>query len=163
FAWADQNGVFFEAMLMEPVMGEGDPGKAITPEFYETARELTKASGTLLVVDSIQAGIRAQGYLSLTDYPGFRRVPPPDLESYSKAVNAGQFPVAVVGLGGGAEKLYVRGVYGNTKTSNPRALDVAVAVLDSLTPDVRKNIVERGKEFVEKFQGLAREFPGVVT
>ena len=56
---------------MEPVMGEGNPGQAITPEFYARARELTEAHGALLLVDSIQAGLRTHGVLSICDYPGF--------------------------------------------------------------------------------------------
>ena len=143
-------------------MGEGDPGKATTPEFYKKARELSAREGTLLVVDSIQAGIRAQGCLSIVDYPGFTQLAPPDMETYSKAVNAGQFPLSILALSEAASKLYVRGVYGNTKTTNPRALDVAVAVLDQITPELRRNVQERGKEFLEKFHGLAKEFPDVV-
>ena len=64
-------------MFIEPVMGEGDPGKAITPEFYNRARQLTSEMGTLLIVDSIQAGIRAYGCLSIMDYPGFENSTPP--------------------------------------------------------------------------------------
>lgn len=163
FKWAEENNVFFEMMLMEPVMGEGDPGKAITPAFYKAARELTKKHGGLLLVDSIQAGLRAQGVLSITDYPGFTELEAPDLETYSKAVNAGQYPLSILALSEAAAKIYVRGVYGNTKTTNPRALDVACAVLELLTPAVRKNIVERGQEFLTKFEGLKKEFPALVT
>ncbi len=65
FAQAETDGVFFELFLMEPVMGEGNPGEGITPEFYALARELTQAHGGLLLVDSIQAGIRGTGYLSV--------------------------------------------------------------------------------------------------
>ncbi len=163
FAWADENKVFFECMFVEPVMGEGDPGKAMTSEFYKVARELTKKNGTLLLCDSIQAGLRAHGVLSLADYPGFRELDPPDMETYSKAVNAGQYPLSILALTDEAAKLYVRGVYGNTKTTNPRALDVACVVLDMLTPALRKNIVERGREMLEQFGVLMQEFPGIVT
>ena len=96
FKWADQNNVFFESMFIEPVMGEGDPGKAITPEFYALARKLTQENGSLLVVDSIQAAIRAYGVLSICDYPGFQKLDPPDMETYSKAINAGQYPVEIL-------------------------------------------------------------------
>ncbi|HEY8682372.1 MAG TPA: aminotransferase class III-fold pyridoxal phosphate-dependent enzyme, partial [Rhodanobacter sp.] len=48
FADADRHGWFIEAMFLEPVMGEGDPGRAVTPEFYQAARALTEAHGTLL-------------------------------------------------------------------------------------------------------------------
>ena len=50
FASAEAEGVFIEALFMEPVMGEGDPGLAVTPEFYGAARELTKSQGTLLLM-----------------------------------------------------------------------------------------------------------------
>src|SRR4029078_265041 len=59
FADADTNGWFIEAMFLEPVMGEGDPGRSVPPAFYAAARELTKAHGTLLLIDSIQAGLHA--------------------------------------------------------------------------------------------------------
>ncbi len=162
FAWAQRENVYFESMFMEPVMGEGDPGRGITPEFYALARKLTEANETLLVVDSIQAGIRAHGCLSITDYPGFKDLPPPDMETYSKAVNAGQYPLSILALTDKAASLYVRGVYGNTKTTNPRALDVASAVLARVTPELRKNIKDRGREFLDKFEGLKKEFPDVV-
>lgn len=162
FAWADKENVFFESVYMEPVMGEGDPGKAITPAFYKRARELSTAHGSLLVIDSIQAGIRAQGCLSIVDYPGFEELLPPDMESYSKAVNGGQYPLSILAMTDSASKIYVRGVYGNTMTSNPRALEVACTVLDMLTPEVKKNIRERGKEMLTKFEALAQEFPGVI-
>src|SRR5690606_24666696 len=79
FADADANGWFIEAMFLEPVMGEGDPGRSVPPAFYAVARELTKAHGSLLLVDSIQAGLRATGSLSIVDYPGFEGQEAPDM------------------------------------------------------------------------------------
>jgi len=96
FAKADEDNVFIEAFLMEPVMGEGNPGQAIKPEFYQRARELTREYETMFVIDSIQAGLRAHGVLSVVDYPGFEALDEPDMESYSKALNAGQFPLSVL-------------------------------------------------------------------
>ncbi len=163
FADADAQGVFLELFLMEPVMGEGNPGEGVTPEFYAAARELTRAHGGLLLVDSIQAGIRGTGYLSVVDYPGFQHLDPPDLETWSKALNAGQYPMSVLGLTASAAALYQRGIYGNTMTTNPKALDVGCAVLSGLTPAIRENIRARGRQLVAGFNQLAREFPGVVT
>ena len=68
FAKAEKDRVFIEAFFMEPVMGEGNPGQAVTPEFYARARELTEQHGCLFLVDSIQAGLRAHGVLSIVDY-----------------------------------------------------------------------------------------------
>jgi acetylornithine/succinyldiaminopimelate/putrescine aminotransferase len=163
FARADREGFFVEAMFMEPVMGEGDPGMAVTPEFYAVARELTEAHGSILLMDSIQAGLRATGDLSIVDYPGFERLPAPDMETYSKAMNAGQYPLSILAMNPKAADLYRKGIYGNTMTANPRAMDVGTAVLEMVTDDVRANIVARGKEFLEKLQALSDELAGPIT
>lgn len=163
FDRAEREGFFIEALFIEPVMGEGNPGLAVTPAFYRHAVELTRAHGALLLVDSIQAGLRAHGCLSIVDYPGFRDLPVPDLETYSKALNAGQYPLSVLALRAPVAALYRQGLYGNTMTTNPRALDVACAVLQAITPALRRNIVERGEEFLTRFRALQEELPGLIT
>jgi acetylornithine/succinyldiaminopimelate/putrescine aminotransferase len=163
FADAEKNGWFIEAMLLEPVMGEGDPGRAVTPEFYAAARELTREHGSLFMVDSIQAGLRAHGVLSVVDYPGFEKLDAPDMETYSKALSAGQYPLSVLAVNARAAALYRTGIYGNTMTGNPRALDTACAVLASITPELRANMRARGVEFLDKLQKLQKELPGLIT
>lgn len=163
FADAQANGWFVEAMFLEPVMGEGDPGRSVPPAFYDAARELTKAHGSLLLVDSIQAGLRAQGVLSIVDYPGFEKSEAPDMETYSKALNAAQYPLSVLAVTERAANLYRSGVYGNTMTANPRALDIGCAVLEMLTPELRDNIRARGKEAVEKLEKLKGELGRLIT
>ena len=163
FADADANGWFIEAMFLEPVMGEGDPGRSVPVPFYELARELTRAHGSLLLVDSIQAGLRATGYLSVIDYPGFEKVAAPDMETYSKALNAGQYPLSVLAVTEATAAIYKRGLYGNTMTANPRALDVACAVLAQVTPDLRANIQERGRQALALLEGLKDELGGRIT
>jgi acetylornithine/succinyldiaminopimelate/putrescine aminotransferase len=163
FEEAEKHGWFFEAMFLEPVMGEGDPGRALTPEFYAAARELTRQHGTLLLVDSIQAGLRAHGVLSIVDYPGFESMEAPDMESFSKALNAGQYPLSVLAVTDLVAGLYRKGIYGNTMTANPRALDVGCAVLGALTPELRDNIRTRGAELLAKLEKLKTELPGYIT
>jgi len=163
FAQIVSDGFYVEAMFLEPVMGEGNPGLALTPEFYAAARRLTEAHGTLLLIDSIQSGLRAHGCLSILDYPGFENVAAPDFETYSKALNAGQYPLSVLALSDKAAGLYRKGIYGNTMTTNPRALDVACTVLKALTPALRQNIVERGHEFLSKLRQLQIELGGLIT
>jgi len=162
FAAADADGYFIELMALEPVQGEGNPGQCVSREFYDEARRLTLEHGSMLLVDSIQAGIRGQGCLSIIDYVGFEDCQVPDLETWSKALNAGQYPLSVLGLSPRASELYVVGIYGNTMTTNPRALETAVAVLDKITPELRQNIRDMGVEFLAKLEGLAVEFPSVV-
>lgn len=163
FAEADVNGWFIEAMFLEPVMGEGDPGRSVPVEFYNLARELTRAHGGLLLVDSIQAGLRATGYLSIVDYPGFEQAEAPDMETYSKALNAGQYPLSVLAVTRHAAEIYKRGLYGNTMTANPRALDVACSVLAALTPELRANIQQRGRDAIALLEALKAELGGPIT
>src|SRR3546814_20071474 len=61
FADADSNGCFIEAMLLEPVMGEGDPGRSVPVDFSAAAREHTKAHGSPLSADSSKSGLSATG------------------------------------------------------------------------------------------------------
>ncbi len=163
FADADKKGWFIEAMFLEPIMGEGDPGRSTTREFYAAARELTRAHDSIFLVDSIQAGLRGHGVLSIVDYPGFEKLDPPDMETYSKALNAGQYPLSVLAVSEHAATLYKKGIYGNTMSSNPRAMDVAVTVLAMITPDLRANIKARGQEFLDKLNKLKVELPGLIT
>ncbi len=163
FADADANGWFIEAMFLEPVMGEGDPGRSVPVEFYALARELTRSHGSLLLVDSIQAGLRATGYLSIVDYPGYENADAPDMETYSKALNAGQYPLSVLAVTEASAALYKRGLYGNTMTANPRALDVACTVLESITPELRNNIQQRGIQAVALLETLKSELAGRIT
>ncbi|MAH90828.1 MAG: lysine 6-aminotransferase [Euryarchaeota archaeon] len=163
FSMAETNGYFIESMSIEPVQGEGNPGQCIDRDFYDEARRLTNENGSMLIIDSIQAGIRGQGTLSIVDYAGFQDAEAPDLETWSKALNAGQYPLSVLGLNERAAELYVVGIYGNTMTTNPRALETAVAVLERITPELRQNIRDRGVEFVDKLNALAEELPGTIT
>jgi len=163
FKKADEDGHFIELLAIEPVQGEGNPGSCVERDFYDAARRLTLEHGSMLLVDSIQAGIRGQGCLSIIDYDGFQDAECPDLETWSKALNAGQYPLSVLGLNQRASENYVVGIYGNTMTTNPRALETACAVLDLITPELRENIRNKGAEFVEKLEKLALEMPGIIT
>jgi acetylornithine/succinyldiaminopimelate/putrescine aminotransferase len=162
FAGARDAGAFIEAVVLEPVLGEGMAGHPLSRAVYDAARELTRATGALLVVDSIQAGLRAHGCLSIIDYPDFQDCEPPDIETWSKAINAGQFPLSVIAVSAAAADLYVPGIYGNTMTGNPRAMEVGTAVLAAVTAEVRANVRDRGAELLGGLQALADRHPDVV-
>lgn len=162
FQRLEEQNIFIEAIAIEPVMGEGRPGTAITREFYDVVRSLSRKHGALLIADSIQAGLRAQGVLSIVDYPGFEGCDPPDMEIFSKALNAGQYPLSVVALAPGIADFYVPGTYGNTMTANPRALEVGSRVLDAVSDSLTENIRARGKEFREKLEELQKRHPKVI-
>ena len=48
-------------------------------------------------------------------------------------------------------------------TGNPRALDVACAVLGELNPELRKNIRERGEQALASLEKLKGELDGLIT
>ncbi len=154
FEQIKKNGEHPELTFFEPVQGEGDPGVMIQPEFYKTIRELTKNANGLLLADSVQAGLRCTGELSVTKYPGFDHLEPPDMETFSKAINGGHYPLSVLAISQQISDKFQVGLYGNTMTSNPKALDVGTAVLNQITPELKKNIVEKGNLMLDKFNLL---------
>ncbi len=162
FEEAEEKNIFIQAVILEPVMGEGNPGVGLTPAFYRLARKLAREHGSSFIIDSIQAGIRAHGCLSILDYPGFEQEETPDCEVYSKALNAGQYPLSVVAMTADYASYYKVGLYGNTMTSNPKALSIACSVLEALTPSIRENIRARGQEFVEEGLKLKADFEWLV-
>ena len=87
----------------------------------------------------------------------------PDMETYSKAVNAGQVPFSILALQQHVADRYVVGLYGNTMTTNPRALDIATATMNAVTPAIRSNILERGEQFQEEFGEVCKENSDVIT
>lgn len=163
FERAAEQGFYIQAVLMEPVQGEGSPGQAMSRAFYDLARKLTQEHEAFLVVDSIQAGLRAWGTLSIVDYPGFEDAECPDMESWSKALNGGQYPLSVLGVAKSAAEEYSVGVYGNTMTTNPRALEVAIAVLGLVDDGLRHNVREQGCAFVGDLLELQETFPELIT
>lgn len=166
FLQAEEKGYHVEMLTLEPVAGEGNPGVALTREFYDAARALTTKYHSLLLVDSIQAGIRTRGNLSVMDSPqcgGAEASAAPDFETFSKALTGGQYPLSVLALNKTVASTYVRGLYGNTMTSNPRGLDVATAMLGQMTPELRANIVRQGDNYTSAMEALVKEFPSHVT
>jgi acetylornithine/succinyldiaminopimelate/putrescine aminotransferase len=159
FRNARDKGWFIEGCYMEPVMGEGNPGLALSREFYDAVRSLSREHDALLAIDSVQAGLRAHGVLSIVDYPDFAGCDAPDVEAFSKALNAGQFPLSVLALSKHAASFYRAGIYGNTMTGNPRAADIALAVLEETNEPLRCNIREAGKIFINALESLSRDFP----
>ncbi|GIS50529.1 MAG: hypothetical protein Ct9H90mP24_8210 [Methanobacteriota archaeon] len=163
FERAEEEGFFIELMAMEPVMGEGNPGLCVTREFYDFGEIPMHTTWKHAHSRLNSSRIGGQGCLSIVDYEGFQDCLVPGMETWSKALNAGQYPLSVVGLSDRAAELYVVGIYGNTMTTNPRALETAISTLDRVTPDLRKNIKDRGEEFVSKLRDLSQELPGTIT
>ena len=128
FEDAKEKGYFIELIAVERTRRRSTRTNYLR-EFYDAAVRLIHEHGGMILVDSIQTGLRGQGCLSIVDYPGFQDATVPDLETWSKAINAGQYPLSVVGLSERAANTYAPGIYGNTMTTNPRALEVGLVYL----------------------------------
>ena len=121
-------------------------------------RELTKDQNGLLVGDSVQAGLLCTGELSITKYPGFENLEAPDMETFSKAINAGQYPLSVLAVNQYVSDKFIPGIYGNTMTCNPRALDIGTTVLNQIDNNLQKNIVDMGLLLKEEFIKLKNKY-----
>jgi acetylornithine/succinyldiaminopimelate/putrescine aminotransferase len=160
---AVKNNSHIEAVIMEPVMGEGNPGIPVSKSFYQLARELTYQHNSHLIIDSVQAGIRTTGYLSIVDYPNFQSLPPPDMEIFSKAISSGQYPLSVLAMNSKLAEKFQKGIYGNTMTGNPKALEIGYETLRRITPDVTRNIMEKGKKFKKMLQNIQSKYPEIAS
>lgn len=158
-----QQDNYIEAVIMEPVMGEGNPGIPVHKSFYQMARELTLEHDSHLIIDSVQAGIRATGYLSIVDYPDFRHLPGPDMEVFSKAISSGQYPLSVLAMKSHIAESFQTGIYGNTMTGNPKALEIGCETLRRLSPDVSRNIAEKGLVFKHMLESVQKKYPEIAT
>lgn len=156
------NGFELDAIIMEPVMGEGRPGIALNPDFYKLARQQTHELHSILLIDSVQAGIRTNGCLSVVDYPSLKGCEAPDMEVFSKAINSGMYPLSVLALKNEVSEKYEVGTYGNTMCANPKALDIGFETLNRLDKNVSKNIVKQGNNFVSMLNTLKESYPDVI-
>ena len=154
---------WINSVFMEPVMGEGNPGIPVSPDFYNTVRTLTKKHNIPLVIDSIQAGLRTTGFLSIADYPGINQFDPPDMEIFSKAIASGQYPLSILAVSKTISDDFKTGLYGNTMTGNPKALEIGYETLIRIDSKLRKNIQEKGIIFKNMLTKIKEKYPDIAT
>jgi acetylornithine aminotransferase len=117
------------AVVLEPVLGEG--GVVPAPAGYlETAREVTRASGALLVLDEVQTGIGRTGAWFAHQAAGVE----PDVLTLAKGLGGG-LPVSACLAFGDAAMLLQPGQHGTTFGGNPVSCAAALAVLDTIEAD----------------------------
>ena len=158
-----QTNYHVEALIMEPVMGEGNPGIPLTTDYYKYARELTKKNNTNLIIDSVQAGLRTYGYLSVVDYPHLKELEAPDMEIFSKAISSGHFPLSVLAVNKKINENFKTGIYGNTMTGNPKAMEMGIETLKRVTPQLTDYIQNMGIRFKNMLYNILKKYPEIVT
>jgi acetylornithine aminotransferase len=150
-------GDWTAAVVLEPVLGEG--GVVPAPAGYlETARQVTRANGALLVLDEVQTGIGRTGAWFAHQTAGVE----PDVLTLAKGLGGG-LPVSACLAFGAAASLLQPGQHGTTFGGNPVSCAAALAVLDTIEAD---GLLERaetlGKTLTAGITGLAHPLVGTV-
>ncbi|MFD6532431.1 acetylornithine transaminase [Streptomyces sp. NPDC060184] len=137
-------------VIIEPVQGEN--GVVVPPKGYLTAaREITRATGTLLVLDEVQTGIGRCG--TWFEYQAHEDVEP-DVVTLAKGIGGG-LPLAATVAFGAAADLLKPGHHGTTFGGNPIACAAGLAVLDTLSADGALDNVKRlGERIRDEVEGL---------
>lgn len=136
-------------VVIEPVQGEN--GVVVPPAGYlAAAREITRATGTLLVMDEVQTGIGRTGHWFEHQAQGVE----PDVVTLAKALGGG-LPIGAVLAFGPAADLMTPGQHGTTFGGNPVACAAALAVLDTIARDgVLENVKRQGERLRQGVEAL---------
>ncbi|MFD3875632.1 acetylornithine transaminase [Streptomyces sp. NPDC058623] len=115
------------AVFLEPVQGEA--GVIVAPEGYlRAAREITRATGTLLVLDEVQTGIGRTGHwFAHQALDGVE----PDVVVLAKGLGGG-LPIGATIAFGPAADLLTPGQHGSTFGGSPASCAAGLAVLDTI-------------------------------
>ncbi|PRH78656.1 acetylornithine transaminase [Streptomyces solincola] len=124
-------------VVIEPIQGEN--GVVVPPAGYlRAAREITRDTGALLVLDEVQTGIGRCGHWFEHQAHGIE----PDVVTLAKGLGGG-LPIGAVLAFGPAADLLAPGQHGSTFGGNPVACAAGLAVLDTLAADGALDRVKR--------------------
>lgn len=141
------------AVMMETIQGEAGVFP-FSPETLVAARDLTRESGALLIVDEVQAGVGRTGSLW-----SFQQGPvQPDLMTSSKALGGG-FPIGACVASSDLGQVLGAGDHGSTFAGGPVASKVASKVLEIVD---RPETLHRVRELGERIRNGLEGKEGVV-
>ncbi|MFI7101583.1 acetylornithine transaminase [Streptomyces sp. NPDC050161] len=124
-------------VILEPLQGENGVVPP-PPGYLQAAREITAATGTLLVLDEIQTGIGRTGHWFASQAPGVEA----DVITLAKGLGGG-LPIGATLAFGPAAELLTPGSHGSTFSGNPIVCAAALAVLDTIEADGLLDHVKR--------------------
>ncbi|WP_055697466.1 acetylornithine transaminase [Streptomyces silaceus] len=131
-------------VIIEPIQGER--GVVVPPAGYlKAAREITRATGTLLVLDEVQTGIGRTGHwFEHLAHEGVE----PDVVTLAKGLGGGLPLGATVAFGAAAE-LFKPGHHGSTFGGNPVVCAAGLAVIETIE---NEGLLENTKRAGEKLR-----------
>lgn len=138
-------------VIIEPIQGEN--GVVVPPAGYLTAaRAITRATGTLLVLDEVQTGIgRCGQWFEHQAHEGVE----PDIVTLAKGLGGG-LPIGAVAAFGPVADLLQPGQHGTTFGGNPIACAAGLAVIDTIAADgLLDQVKERGERLRGGIEGFA--------
>jgi|GEM_PF-5845340 len=144
--------IYIEACFIDSLVGVNE---FIDPDFYLDLYDRLKENNSLIIVDSSNTSLRANGNLSIIDNPGFAGLPMPDIELFSNSLTSGSFPLLIAGL----NEEIVNIIFQQTSLNNQYSLLVAKKVLSSFDQEVKENIINTGSYLNDKFINLVEKFP----
>jgi acetylornithine/N-succinyldiaminopimelate aminotransferase len=137
------------AVCIEPIQGEGGI-HPVSREFLKTARELTQASGALLLLDEIQCGLGRTGKMFAYQHYGVK----PDVVTLAKPLAAG-LPLGAVLVTEEVAAAIHPGMHGTTFGGGPLACAVALEVLKVIEEEkILAHVKEVGRYFLDLLQQL---------
>lgn len=135
------------AVCLETIQGEGGISP-ISPEFLRVARQLTKRSGALLILDEIQCGLGRTGRYFAYEHYGVN----PDIVTVAKPLAAG-LPLGAVLTTARVARAIHPGMHGTTFGGGPLACAVAIEFLRVLDQNL-DHIGEVGEYFRAQLEWL---------
>lgn len=137
----------FAAVIVEGIQGVSgihEPGD----DFLRDLREVTRQTGTMLILDEIQSGYGRTGRFFAHQFSGIR----PDLITVAKGIANG-FPMAAVLIS--PEFKAVKGMLGTTFGGNHLACAAAIAVLDVMESEkLVENAAEVGQYLIDELKKI---------
>jgi acetylornithine aminotransferase/acetylornithine/N-succinyldiaminopimelate aminotransferase len=146
------------AICIEAVQGEGGI-RPVSQEFLDAARELTRSTGALLLIDEIQSGLGRTGKWCAYQHYGIQ----PDITTLAKPL-AGGLPLGAMLCTEEVASAMQPGLHGTTFGGGPLACAVAIAVIDTLKREAMlAHIQDVGGYFRAQLARLAAQHSDIVT
>jgi acetylornithine/N-succinyldiaminopimelate aminotransferase len=142
------------AVCMETIQGEGGINP-VSPEFLQTARQLTEKSGALLILDEIQCGLGRTGSWSAYDHYSIT----PDIVTLAKPLAAGLPLGAILTTNRVASGMHP-GLHGTTFGGGPLACAVAIEFLHTVE-GLLGHVNELGNYFRGQLESLAAKHSSI--